>query len=160
MKKKFGKKILKKNFGNINYKTKKYSQSKFTATKCHTIFALPALFDKTGWKTGSNENVCAIWFKIGSVARSYWSQGLWRFERSREKICITACELLVTRLPHERFLLLGGMKFEFRACSHAKAPTTEYNKKVEHFIHQMSYGVQFTRTFYATDPEVWAVFTT
>ena len=30
-------------------------------------------------------NVCGIWFKIGSVARSHWTQVMWRFERSREK---------------------------------------------------------------------------
>ena len=53
------------------------------------------------------ENVCGIWFKIGSAARSHWTQGMWRFERSREKRYITACELSVTRLPHERYRLAG-----------------------------------------------------
>ena len=45
------------------------------------ICALLASFDKTE----SNENVCGIWFKIDSVARSHWTQEMWRFERSREK---------------------------------------------------------------------------
>ena len=52
--------------------------------KCHTIFALLAPFNRTGRKTGSNENVCGIWFKIGSVARSHWTQVMWRFKRSRD----------------------------------------------------------------------------
>ena len=59
--KNFWKKILEINFEKTNSKikiiiTKLYSN----IDKCHTIFALLAPFDKTGWKTGSNENVCAI----------------------------------------------------------------------------------------------------
>ena len=88
---KFKKKIDKKMYSNID--------------KCHIIFALLACFDKNR----SNENVCGIctwhWFKIGDVARLHCTQGMWRFERSREKRYITACELSVTRLPHERYLL-------------------------------------------------------
>ena len=101
-KKKFGKKILersfdKKNVGKLNYKTKLFITIIYSnIDKCHTIFTLLAPYDKTGRKTGSNENVCGIWFKIGSVARSHWTQGMWRFERSREKRYIMACELSVT----------------------------------------------------------------
>ena len=76
----------KKNCGKINYKRKIYITKIYNNTdKCHSIFALLAPFDRTGRKTGSNENVCGIWFKIGSVARSHWTQVMWRFERSREK---------------------------------------------------------------------------
>ena len=57
------KRFDKKNCGKINYKRK----------------------IRTGRKTGSNENVCGIWFKICSVARSHWTQVMWRFERSRDK---------------------------------------------------------------------------
>ena len=79
--------------------------------KCHTIFALLASFDKTGRKTGNNENVCGIWFKIGSVARSHWMQEMRRFEGIREKRYITACKLSVTRLPHERYRFIRHTKF-------------------------------------------------
>ena len=85
-KKSFGKIFDKKNFAKINYKTQIFITKIYSnIDKCHTIFALLAPFDRTGWKTGSNENVCGIWFKIGSVACSHWPQGMWRFERSRQK---------------------------------------------------------------------------
>ena len=78
--------MLKKNVGKINYKRKIFINKIYSNIyKCHTIFALLTPFDRTGRKIGSNENGCGIWFKIGSVARSHWSQVLWRFERSREK---------------------------------------------------------------------------
>ena len=39
---------------------------------------------------------------IQNVARSHWTQGMWRFKYTREKRYITAaCELSVTRLPHK-----------------------------------------------------------
>ena len=86
MRKKFKKKVLKKNFGKINYKWKIFITKIYSnIDKCHTICALLAPFDRTGRKTGNNENVCGIWFKIGSVARSHWTQVMRRFERSREK---------------------------------------------------------------------------
>ena len=80
LKKNFGKIILekifdKKNFGKINYKRKIFMNKIYSnIDKCHTIFVLLAPFDRTGRKTGSNENVCGIWFKIGSVAGSHWMQ--------------------------------------------------------------------------------------
>ena len=110
-KKIFKQKILEKSFdknnvGKINDKTKIFITKIYSNfDKCHTIFALQAPFDKTGRKTGSNENVCGIWLKIGSVARTHWTQGLWPFERSWKKIYITNCKLKVTRIPHERYLL-------------------------------------------------------
>ena len=87
LEKKFWKKSFdKKNVGKINSKTKIFITKPYSnIDKCNTIFALLAPFDKTGRKTGSNENGCGIWFKIGSVARSHWTQGMRRFERSREK---------------------------------------------------------------------------
>ena len=91
LEKKFGKKMLekifdKKNLEKINYKTKIFITEIYSnIDKCNTIFALLAAFDRTGRKTGSNENVWCIWFKIGSVARSHWTHGMWRFEPSREK---------------------------------------------------------------------------
>ena len=84
--KKCWKKVDKKNFGKINYKRKIFITKIYSnIDKCHTIFALLAPFDRTGRKAGSNENICGIWFKIGSVARSHWTQVMWRFQRSREK---------------------------------------------------------------------------
>ena len=60
LKKNYGKKILKKN-GKINYKRKIFINKFYrNIDKCHTIFALLAPFDRTGRKTGSNENVCGI----------------------------------------------------------------------------------------------------
>ena len=86
------KKILEKSLNNKKFWNNKLQKKKKIITKiysniykCHTIFALLAPFDRTGQKTGSNENVCGIWFKIGSVARSHWTQVMWRFERSREQ---------------------------------------------------------------------------
>ena len=76
----------KKNFGKITYKRKIFITKIYSnIDNCQTIFALLPPFDRTGRKTGSNKNVCGIWFKIGSVARSHWTQVMWRFERSREK---------------------------------------------------------------------------
>ena len=117
--KKFGKKNFekkglekrfdKKKFGKINSKTKIFITKLYSnIDKCHNIFALLAPFDETGRKTRSNVNVCGIWFKIGSVARSHWTQGMRWFERSREKRYITACELYGiygNSLPYERYLL-------------------------------------------------------
>ena len=102
----------KKNYGKINYKRKIFITKIYSnIDKCHTIFALLAPFDRTG----TNENVCGIWFKIGRVTRLHWTQGMWRFERSREKKdIIMACELSVTRLLHERYLLHRWYeKFQF-----------------------------------------------
>ena len=80
LKKSFGKKMLeksfdKKNFGKINCKRKILINKIYSnIDKCHTIFSLLAPFARTGRQTGSNEDVCGIWFKIGSVARSFWTQ--------------------------------------------------------------------------------------
>ena len=71
MKKKFWKKVFtkkileksldEKNFGKINYKRKIFITKVYSnIDKCHTIFALLAPFNRTGRKTGSNENVCGI----------------------------------------------------------------------------------------------------
>ena len=66
------KKCWKKNLGKINYKTKIFIIKIYSnIDKCHTIFALLAPFDRTGRRTGRNENECGIWFKVGSVARSH-----------------------------------------------------------------------------------------
>ena len=70
-------------------------------------------------------------FKIGSVTRLHCMQGMWQFERSREKRYITACELSVTRLLHERYLLHRWYEILVRACRHDEAPSTERHKKVE-----------------------------
>ena len=84
--KNFEKKMLeksfdKKNFGKINYKRKIFITKMYSnIDKCHTIFALLAPFDRIG-----RENVCGIWLKIGNVARSHWTQVIWRFQRSRDK---------------------------------------------------------------------------
>ena len=64
--KKFWKKVLekmfdKKNVGKIKYKRKIFINKIYSnIDKCHTILALLAPFDRTGRKTGSNENVCSI----------------------------------------------------------------------------------------------------
>ena len=69
--KKFWKKVLikkileksfdKKNCGKINYKRKIFINKIYSnIDKCHPIFALLAPFNRTGRKTGSNENVCGI----------------------------------------------------------------------------------------------------
>ena len=84
------KKILEKSFDRKNFREINYQRKIFITKidsnihKCHTIFALLIPFDRTGRKTGSNENVYGIWFKIGSVARLHWTQVMWWFERSRE----------------------------------------------------------------------------
>ena len=76
----------KKNVGKINYKRKIFINKIYSnIDKSHAIFAFLAPFDRTGRKTGSNEDVCGISFKIGSVARLHWTQVMWRFERSRDK---------------------------------------------------------------------------
>ena len=117
LKKKFWKKNLrnsfdKKNFEKINSKTKIFITKLYNnIDECHTIFALLAPFDKTGRKTGSNENICGMRFKIGSVARSHWTQGMRRFERSREKKYITACELSVSRYHMSSICFIGGTIF-------------------------------------------------
>ena len=60
-KKNFEKSYDKKNVGKLNSKTKIFITKLYSnIDKCHTILALLAPFDKTGWKTGSNENVCGI----------------------------------------------------------------------------------------------------
>ena len=57
----FWKSFDKKNVGKIKYKTKIFITTIYSnIDKCHTIFSLLAPFDKTGRKTGSNENVCGI----------------------------------------------------------------------------------------------------
>ena len=59
LEKNFEKKMLEKSFDKTKiFITKIY----INIDKYHTIFALLAPFDKTGRKTGSNENVCSIWF--------------------------------------------------------------------------------------------------
>ena len=119
-KKMFKKSFDKKNFGKLNSKTKIFITKLYSnIDKCHTIFALLAPYDKTGRKTESNKNVCDIWFKIGSVARSHWTQGMRRFERSREKRYITVCELSVTRHHMSGIGFIGGTKF---SCPYDKAP--------------------------------------
>ena len=55
------KKFWEKNFGKINSKRKIFINKIYSnIDKCHAIFALLAPFDRTGRKTGSNENVCGI----------------------------------------------------------------------------------------------------
>ena len=56
--KKFWIKVLTKNFGKINYKTKIFITKIYSnIDKCHTIFSLLAPFDKTGRKTGKTSVV-------------------------------------------------------------------------------------------------------
>ena len=74
--------------------------------KYHTTIALLAPFDKTGRKKVMKTSVA-----YDSKCRAHWTQEMWRFGRSREKSYITACELSVTRLPHERYHFIGGTKF-------------------------------------------------
>ena len=60
-KKNFAKKFCQKKFWKINYKTKIFITKIYSnIDKWHTILALLAPFDKTGRKTGGNENVCGI----------------------------------------------------------------------------------------------------
>ena len=55
------KRFDKKNVEKINYKRNIFINKVYSnIDKCHTIFALLAPFDRTGRKTGSNENVCGI----------------------------------------------------------------------------------------------------
>ena len=69
-KKIFERSFDKKNFGKINSKTKIFIIKLYSnIDKCHAMFALLALFDKTGRKTGSNKIVCGIWCKIVRVPR-------------------------------------------------------------------------------------------
>ena len=57
----FEKRFAKKNFGKINYKRKIFINKIYSnIDKYHAIFALLAPFNRTGRKTGSNENVCGI----------------------------------------------------------------------------------------------------
>ena len=127
----------KKNFGKINYKRKILINTIYSnIDKWHTIFALLAHFDRTGRKTGSNENVCGIWFKIGSVARSHWTQGsMWRFELSRDKRNNHG-------LPHEQYLLHRWYEKNFssglppRRSGGALSATKKSN-----VVHQLSFGV-------------------
>ena len=85
-KKNFRKKFWQKKFWKNRLQKKNFHKRNYSnIDKCHSIFALLAPVDRTGRKTGSNENVCGIWFKIGSVARSRWTQVMWRFAWSREK---------------------------------------------------------------------------
>ena len=129
LKKNVGKKILeksfdKKNFGKINYKRKIFITKIYSnIDKCHTIFALLAPFDRTGRKTGSNENVRGIWFKIGSVARSHWTQVMWRFERSREKRYNHGLRAVGNSFTTWALSASSVVrKILVRACSHDKAP--------------------------------------
>ena len=86
-KKIFQKSCDKKNFGKINSKTKIFVTKLYSnIDKCHAIFALLAPFDKTGRKTGSNENVCGIWFKIGSVALALDARNAAIWTKSEENI--------------------------------------------------------------------------
>ena len=57
----FEKSFDKKNFGKINCKRKIFINKIYSnIDKCYTIFALLSPFERTGRKTGSNENVCGI----------------------------------------------------------------------------------------------------
>ena len=50
--------MLEKSFGKINYKSKIFITKIYSnIDKCHTIFSLLALFDKTGRKTGKTSVV-------------------------------------------------------------------------------------------------------
>ena len=61
LKKNVEKKFWEKNFGKINYKRKIFINKIYSnIDECHAIFALLGPFDRTGRKTGSNENVCGI----------------------------------------------------------------------------------------------------
>ena len=122
----------KKNYEKINYK-RKITITKINSNidKCYTIFAFLALFDRTGRKTGRHENVCGIWFKRGSVARSHWTQVIWRFERSREKRYnhgLRAVGNLLTTWAVSAESVV--QKILVRACPHDEAP--------EHWVPQKS----------------------
>ena len=124
------KKIWKKNFGKLNYKRKIFITKIYSnIDKCHTIFVLLAPFDRTGRKTGSNENVCGIWFKIGSVARSHWTQVMRRFERSRKKRYNHGLRAVGNSLTTWGASSVVR-KILVRACPHDEAP--------EHWVPQKS----------------------
>ena len=110
--------------GKINYKRKIFITKIYSnIDKCHTIFDLLASFDRTRRKTGSNENVCGIWFKIGSVACSHWTQVMWRFERSREKSYNHGLRAVGNSLTAWAISALSVVwKMLVRACPHDKAP--------------------------------------
>ena len=131
----------KKNFGKINYKRKIFINKIYSnIDKCYTIFALLAPFDRTGRKTGSNENVCGIWFKIGSVAGSRSTQVMWRFERNREKRYNHGVRAVgITRLLHERYVNMSGIGGT--ACLHDEAAEPQCQKKKSNVVHQLSYSV-------------------
>ena len=104
-KKMLEKKFWKKNFGKINSKTKIFITKLYSnIDKCYIIFALLAPFDKIGRKTESNENVCGIWFKIGSVARSLDARNAANWTESGENI-YHGLRAVGNSLPHERYLL-------------------------------------------------------
>ena len=136
---KFWKKMLeksfdKKKFGNINYNRKIFITKIYSnIDKCHTIFALLAPFDKTGRKTGSDENVCGIWSKIGNVARSDWTQVMWRFKRSQEKRYNHGLRAVHNSLTTWAVSASSVVrkKFEFGLASTMKRCSTECHKKVE-----------------------------
>ena len=126
--KKFWKKVLekmfdKKNVGKIKYKRKIFINKIYSnIDKCHTILALLAPFDRTGRKTGSNENVCSIWFKIGSVARSHWTQVIWWFERRRDKRYNHGLRAVGNSYHISGICFIGGTKkILVRACLHDEA---------------------------------------
>ena len=126
LEKKIWKKMLEKsfyknNFEKINYKRKIFITKIYSnIDKCHIIFGLLAPFDRTGRKTGSNENVCGIWFKIGSVARSHWTQLMWRFERSREERYNHGLRAVGKSLTTWASSVVR--KISVRACPHDEAP--------------------------------------
>ena len=126
-KKNFWKKFWQKDFGKINYKAKIFITEIYSnIDKCHTFFLVSTLRQNSA---KDRKNVCGIRFKIGSVARSDWTQGIWRFERSREKRYITACELSVTY--HMSDISSSVVRNFSSACPHDKARTIECHKKVE-----------------------------
>ena len=79
----------------------------------------------------NRENVCCIWFKIGSVARFHWTQGMSRFERSREKRYISRLASCRQLAYHMNDIASSVVRNFSSPCPHDKAPTIEYHKKVE-----------------------------
>ena len=137
------KSLDKKNVGKINYKRKIFINKIYSnIDKCHTIFALLAPFDRTGRKTGSNENVCDIWFKIGSVARSHWTQVMWRFERSRDKRYNHGLRAVGNSLTTWAVCASSVVrKILVRACLHDEAAEHSVPHKKSNVVHQLSYGI-------------------
>ena len=130
IKKKFGKKFWQKTFWKNKLQKKNIHNQNFD--KCHTIFALLVPFDRTGRKTGSNENVCGIWFKIGSVARSHWTQVMWRFEQSRDKRYNHGLRAVGSLLTAWAVSALSVVrKILVRACPYDEAPEHWLPQKVE-----------------------------